>query len=156
MAINPNTDFTPGAIFTAGQADRFPRGIMAFRNRTANTGVIAAGVDTVTITAISFTAEAGRYYRITYYEPQLTFGAGHTYTDMAIRNGTTAAGTLLALGAPNGTTTVRNSDSVIAVATFSAGTVNVVATMTPNGGTVNGTAGATFPAFLIVEDIGPS
>ena len=31
MAINPNTDFTTGAILTAAQQNRFPRGITGIR-----------------------------------------------------------------------------------------------------------------------------
>jgi hypothetical protein len=129
---------------------------MAFRNRTSNFGAIAAAVDTVTIAAINFTAVANRYYRITYFEPQFVFGAGHTYTDMAIRNGTTAAGTLMNLIAAPGTSTVRFGGAVIWTGTFSAGSTNIVATCTPNGGTANPNAGVTFPAFLVVEDIGPA
>ena len=156
MAINPNTDFTAGAILTAAQQNRFPRGVMAFASRASNFGVIAAGVDTVTIAAVNFTAVANRYYRITYFEPQFVFGAGHTYTDMAIRNGTTAAGTLMSLIAAPGTSTVRFGGAVIWTGTFSAGSTNIVATCTPNGGTVNPNAGVAFPAFLVVEDIGPA
>jgi hypothetical protein len=30
MAINPNTQFSSGAVFTADEANRFPRGIMGY------------------------------------------------------------------------------------------------------------------------------
>ena len=155
MAINPNTDFTAGAILTAAQQNRFPRGIMAFRTRTSNTGAIAS--DTVTIAAISFTAVANRYYKITYYEPQ-SIGAGSiTYADLLIRQGTTIAGTLLAIGLVSPTATIRDANAAYYVGTFSAGTVDIVASVAPNGGgTVNCNAGPTFPAFLMVEDIGPA
>jgi len=156
MAINPNTNFTAGAILTADQQNRFPRGVMTFGERTANTGVISAGVETVSITAISFTAVANRYYRITYYDGQFIFGAGHTFTDAVIRQGTGTAGTLIAIGAAGGTATVRGYANVSTTRTFSAGTVDIVATLKPNGGTVNASAGANFPAFLLVEDIGPA
>ena len=155
MAINPNTDFTTGAVYTADQANRFPRGVMAFRNRTSNTGALA--VETVTITAISFTAVANRYYKITYLEPQ-GIGAGTlTFADMVIRQGTTTAGTGLALSTLAPTATVREGNTVEYIGTFTAGTVNIVATVGPNGGgTINCSAGATYPAFLLVEDIGPA
>jgi len=153
MAITANTDFVSGAILTAQQQNNFPRGIMAKGTRTANTGVLST--QTVSISAITFTAVANRNYRITYYEPQ-GIGAGTlTYTDMNILEGTTTAGTLLTLGILSATPTLRASGIIQFVGTFTAGAHNIVATLGPNGGgTINGSAGATFPAFLIVEDIG--
>ena len=156
MAISPNVDFVAGAILTATQQNQFPRGVMAFGTRTANTGGLTAGTTTISIPAITFTAVADRYYRISYYEPQYVFGAGHTQTDAAIRQGTLASDPLISLGSFGGSTTVRNYSNVQVVKTFTAGSVSVVATLSPAGGTVNGTAGATFPAFLLVEDIGPA
>jgi len=51
MAINPNTDFTSGAVLTAAQQNRFPRGVMALATSstsyvltttlTATTGMVA-------------------------------------------------------------------------------------------------------------------
>jgi hypothetical protein len=155
MAINPNTDFTAGQVLTADQTNRFPRGIMAFRNRTSNTGALAA--ETVTIAAVTFTAVANRYYKITYYEPQTIGGGSITYADLLIRQGTTTAGTLLALGLVSPTATIRDASAAYYIGTFAAGAVNIVASVSPNGGgTVNCNAGATFPAFLMVEDIGPA
>ena len=155
MPINPNTDFTAGAVLTAAQQNRFGRGIMAFRNRTTNTAALSA--DTVTIAAISFTAVANRYYKISYYEPQAIGAGALTYCDVTIRQGTTVGGTLLTLGALSPSATVRDSALVEYVGTFTAGSVNIVASVAPNGGgTVTLTSGATFPAFLMVEDIGPA
>jgi hypothetical protein len=155
MAISPNTNFSVGQVLTSTQANQWPRGIMAFGTRTSNTGALA--VETVTITAISFTAVANRYYKITYFEPQ-SIGAGTlTFADMAIKQGTTTAGTLLNLATLSPSATVRQGNSCECITTFSSGTVNIVATVGPNGGgTINCTAGATFPAFLIVEDLGPA
>jgi hypothetical protein len=155
MAISPNVDFVAGAILTATQQNQFPRGIMAFRNRTSNTGALAT--ETVTISSISFTAVANRYYKITYFEPQ-GIGAGTlTFADMVIRQGTTIAGTGLALSTLAPTATIREGNTVEYIGTFTAGAVNIVATVGPNGGgTINCSAGATFPAFLLVEDIGPA
>jgi hypothetical protein len=155
MAINPNTNFTVGQIATSDQMNRFPRGVMAFGTRTTNTGALA--VETVTITAVSFTAVANRYYKIIYFEPQ-GIGAGTlTYADMTIKQGTTTAGSLLNLATLSPSATVRQGNSCEVVTTFSAGTINIVATVGPNGGgTINCTSGPTYPAFLLVEDIGPS
>jgi hypothetical protein len=58
---NPNTTFTSGAVYTADQANRFPRGVMAITTSTSNTisGGYLTGLNT------SFTAVANRLYRIT-------------------------------------------------------------------------------------------
>lgn len=152
MAITNNTDFSAGAILTAQQQNNFPRGVMAIGTRTAATGVLA--VDTVTISAITFTAVANRNYRISYYEPQGIGAVGTTFSDVRIRSGTTTAGTLLTLGVNNATNTQRASSMVQGVFTFTAGAQNIVATAGPNAGTINFSAGATFPAFLMVEDLG--
>jgi hypothetical protein len=155
MAITNNTDFVSGAILTAQQQNNFPRGIMAIRKRDTNTAALAAGTETVTIAAVNFTAVANRNYRITYYEPQMVFGAGHTHTNMLVRNGTTTAGTLLQVyGATGTTTTTRGAGHLSLVTTFSAGSTNIVATADVVGGTNTLNANSTFPAFLMVEDIG--
>ena len=48
MAINPNTDFTAGAVLTAAQQNRFPRGVVAltFDTATANFGAEAVNIIT--------------------------------------------------------------------------------------------------------------
>jgi hypothetical protein len=35
MAVNPNTQFSSGAVYTADEANRFPRGVMGAVYRTA-------------------------------------------------------------------------------------------------------------------------
>ena len=66
MAVNPNTDFTTGAVFTADQANRFPRGVMAYViNTTTNPTVTTSAAD-VTGMSVTFTAVANRLYRITF------------------------------------------------------------------------------------------
>lgn len=68
MAINPNTDFTTGAILTAAQQNRFPRGVMgtqtlttAFATTAPNTTAQDSGM------TLTFTEQSGRIYRITAY-----------------------------------------------------------------------------------------
>jgi hypothetical protein len=74
MAVNPNTQFSSGAVYTADEANRFPRGVMAFGTSTATT--TPGAVESTQITASAFTAVANRYYRITYYEHE---NAGNTH-----------------------------------------------------------------------------
>ena len=65
MAINPNTNFTTGAVFTADQANRFPRGVMAYVKRTAGSVTFGALQDLTGMT-VTFTAVTGRVYRATW------------------------------------------------------------------------------------------
>ena len=75
MTISPNTQFSSGAVYTADQANRFPRGIMALATSTTSDSSVTA--EEVELGAISFTAVASRYYKITYFEPDIGIsGAG--------------------------------------------------------------------------------
>jgi hypothetical protein len=48
MAINPNTQFSSGAVFTADQANRFPRGIMLMKTLAIVAGLAIALMFVVT------------------------------------------------------------------------------------------------------------
>jgi hypothetical protein len=156
MAINPNTDFSPGDVFTAGQADRFPRGIMSFATRTTNTGTFF--VESVLVTLPSFTAAADRYYRVTGFLPfQETTGAGNQGNFQArIRLGTTTAGTELQRYYDN---TFGNSDDfsmhIVWVGTLTAGATQMVLTFQSSANCVV-SGSATNPMQFWIEDIGPA
>ena len=157
MAINPNTQFSSGAVYTADQANRFPRGIMALATSTTSDASVTA--EEVELGAISFTAVANRYYKITYYEPDIGIsGAGANTLQMRIRNGTTTAGTLLQIAyqwIPS--SSVDTAGQVVWFGTFAATTQNIVATA-QNAGAVTFTfnRGTGKAAWLVVEDIGPA
>jgi hypothetical protein len=148
---NPNTAFSSGAILTADQQNRFPRGVMAYNTATASDTTITA--EEVQITGSSFTAVAGRYYKVTYFEPNPTGGTG--YFGFRIRQ-TNLAGTQLNLAYQTAGTGIERQSHIIWVGTFSAGTVNVVATATQTAGTGTLARSATTVAYLLVEDIGPT
>jgi len=156
MAINPNTDFSTGAVLTAAQQNRFPRGIMAYAQNTSNATVTTT--ETVLLTATTFTAVANRYYKITYHESAATTPAGATnYLLSGIRI-TNATGTKL-MGAQlqnSGASQVANTLDTVWVGTLSAGSTVIVATGAVNSGSVTWYRGAEFPAFIVVEDIGPA
>jgi hypothetical protein len=67
VAINPNTAFTAGQVFTADQANRFPRGIMGYATRATNFSITSTEADVGL--SVTFTAEAGRYYKYTVFIP---------------------------------------------------------------------------------------
>ena len=156
MAINPNTDFTSGAILTAAQQNRFPRGIMQLATSTTAPANVTA-TEVVQLTA-TFTAVASRYYKITYYEPDIGLsGAGAVTVSMRIRSGTTIAGTQLQIGYQYiASSSVDQQGQVIYYGTFTAGAQSVVGTLQASA--VNAIIGrsAGKAAWLTVEDIGPS
>ena len=151
MAINPNTDFSSGAVLTASQQNRFPRGVMALNQSTTSDSTITA--EEVQITGSSFTAVANRYYKITYFEPNAIGGTG--YFAFRIRQ-TNLAGTTLNISYNVAGTGIDRQMTMIWVGTFSAGTVNVVATAQQTAGTGTLSRSATVVAYLLVEDIGPA
>jgi len=153
MAINPNTDFSSGAILTAAQQNRFPRGVMAYNEVTASDATITS--EEVQITGSNFTAVANRYYRITYFEPTLLGSVAGTF-QQRIRL-TNLTGTLQQQS--NVTMVVignAGAGTCSTVVTLTAGTQNVVGTLQASAGTGNATRSATSKAWLLVEDIGPA
>lgn len=148
MAINPNTNFSPGQVFTAGQADRFPRGVMAYGQSTTD---VTFGGETTIITLSAFTAVANRYYRITFFQPSMdNLAAG--YAVMKIKNGATVLNSCNAQQYNAGT---GYEGICVAVATFTASSITLTGTLTSTTtGSTNNTA--TQYGFLLVEDIGPA
>ena len=151
MAINPNTDFSSGAVLTAAQQNRFPRGVMALtKSLTSDTSITA---EEVQITGASFTAVADRYYKITYFEPNLVSGTG--YFTFQIRK-TNISGTLVQQWyLQSGTSQDRFAHGVW-IGTLTAGSQNFVATAQMSAGTGTLSRGTNREAYLLVEDIGPA
>jgi hypothetical protein len=150
MAINPNTDFSAGAVLLASQMNRFPRGVMAYN---AVTSASAVTTEAVQITSSSFTAVANRYYSVTYYEPELPFSTATT-ASMRLRV-TNISGTVLQLTRVTAASTFAEFGLCQAITTFSAGATVVVATL-QYGASNTPVRGATQPSFLLIEDIGPA
>jgi len=149
VAINPNTAFTAGQVFTADQANRFPRGVMAYATKTANQSINTTFAD-ITSLSVTFTAEAGRYYRYTVFfasadgdaniaNIRVTDGSGNNKYQIAIdQDGPAQFGFII----------------LTYVSTESAGSVTrkVQGKTSPGGGVL--AADATNVAYLLVEDIG--
>jgi membrane-associated protease RseP (regulator of RpoE activity) len=159
MAINPNTDFVAGAILTASQQNRFPRGVVAYTAST--TAPTAVGpTEAVILTGGSFTAVANRYYRVTYFEPQSYTASGSPALLTTAFRLTNLAGAVqrYSIKSQAGVNTQDNYVTMTAVLTFSAGATNLVVTGKSStiGSTIGYVRDATSVAFLLVEDIGPS
>lgn len=149
MAINPNTAFTAGQILTADQQNRFPRGVMSYNTRTTSqTGVTT---EVITITGSSFTAAAGRLYKVTYFEPDL-YNGGTDDIILRIRK-TNISGAIVQTAYFTNGTAIDRAGSLVAITTFSAGTANLVATIQCAQAAAAG-RGTDYAAYLIVEDIG--
>ena len=159
MAINPNTDFSSGAVFTADQANRFPRGVMALATSTTSytltaTETIATGM------SVTFTPVLNRYYRITYFEPQAQSATFAANTQLTLRL-SSAVGTVLqntifsnesnALD-QSGMTCIRTLTFASAVSTVVVGTAKSSLTT----GAPQLIRDSTRQAQLLVEDIGPA
>lgn len=146
---NPNTAFSSGAVYTADQANRFPRGVMAYAERTsgftATTTIADVGV------SVTFTAVASRYYRISFFgigQKETTAGtttlalttSANTQIQAAI--GYNLAGTQLPLGA-----------FVLVNPGAGSVTYKLRALSSINTSTIQGAS--TNPIVLVVEDVGP-
>ena len=154
MAITPNDNFTAGQVLTATECNQFPRGIMQYVQAVANDASIT--IEEIELTAPAFTAVAGRYYRFTYFEPQiatpatagafitarirLTNLAGNQYQNSFMQNAPATS--------VNGTMTVQW------VGTLTAGSTVIVATLQCSSGAAFATRSANAPAFLLIEDLG--
>ena len=152
MAINPNVDFVAGAILTASQQNRFPRGVMAVGNKTA----VQNGITTETeiVSSGTFTAVANRYYRITFTSYNNFKG---TTGDVIWRiRKTNTAGAQLTQTNRTIIGSTQAGASIIVVTTLTAGAQNVIGSITVSTGNIASEPNASQPAQIIVEDIGPA
>ena len=78
MAVNPNTDFTAGAVLTAAQQNRFPRGVMGDASTTSLYNLTGTLADVPGL-SFTFTAVADRLYRFAFYCGATENAAAGTY-----------------------------------------------------------------------------
>ena len=160
MAINPNTQFSSGAVYTADQANRFPRGVMArATSQTSYTLTTNGSAAIATGMTVTFTAVANRYYQITYYEPQAqtptVLGNAQSFLKLSTFSGTVIGNAVLV-----NETAVTDQSALIIIktSTFTAGSVTLVGTgsVSATNGTPLFVRDSTREALLLVEDIGPA
>ena len=156
MAISPNDDFVVGQILTATECNQFPRGIVAFAQSTTSDTTITA--EEIQLTASTFTAVANRYYRITYYEPQVTTPATAGVSVTSRIRLTNLAGTQYQSGIMQNApaTAVAFGINTVWVGTLTAGSTVIVASLACSSGTATATRSATQPGQITIEDIGPA
>ena len=153
MAISPNTDFTSGQILTATQQNQFPRGIMAFNTNTSSSAGITS--EALQITSTSFTAVANRYYRITYFEPDVSVNVPTVDYVFARIRLTNISGAIQQSGTAE-ISAQRSAVEISLIKTFSAGTVTICGTLTAATGTIVSNRGADKVSYISVEDVGPA
>ena len=132
-----------------------PWGLVVYNEVTADDLTITT--EEVQITGSSFTAVANRYYKVTYYEPNLASVTATSFVNVRLRltniSGTQKQNAVIQLP----TSGVSNAFvNLQFVGTLTAGATNFVATAQSNVGTAANDRSASAPAFLLVEDIGPA
>ena len=151
MATSPNDNFLAGQVLTAQECNNFPRGVItAITPLTSSPATFTT--EATQITAPAFTAVANRYYKLTYFEPNLIGSVLSTAT-LKIKNGATVLqqgnATLNLVGG-------AQAGQVVCITTFSAVSITLTATLTAGTGTGTATRSATSFAFLSIEDLGPA
>lgn len=142
---NPNTNFSAGAVYTAAQANRFPRGVMALTTSTSN--VIAFGL--LSGLSTTFTAVANRLYKISL----------HIVTSSATPTSRLIVGFTGNSTRPiDYTVAVNNFENLegFGVQTYAAGSQTINVTWALVSGAIAPAAGGGNPHQLVIEDLGPS
>jgi hypothetical protein len=121
-------------------------------NVTADQNGITTVVD-LTSLSVAFTAVNGRRYKTTLSGRVLQNTASATTNEMYITDGSNVQvqASTLSLGAA-----IFAQHMVVAIETITAGAVTRKGRLATNAGTVNLDVAANQPAFIVVEDIGPS
>lgn len=152
MAINPNTTFTAGAILTAAEMNRLPRGIMARVARTAG-NITATTVPSDTGVSVTFTAAADRHYKFTIlcFAQKLT---SESWTFLSLTdNSNNAQGGVIQTAPVN---EFANLSFSLVIPAISAGSVTYKLRAQTGLGTATLLASGNDPLMLIVEDVGPA
>ena len=154
----PNNDFTAGQVLTASEMNSLPRGVMAYAVSTTNY-TLTTTTTIATDMTVTWTAVAGRYYRISYYEPLVeTSTVSGSSTNLSLRPNN-AAGTLNQQGQLTTVAAVKNTGSlnisVIYNSTAGSKTFVGCAVTTSTTGTPILGRSVFNPSYLLVEDIGP-
>jgi hypothetical protein len=154
MAISPNTTFFTGYTLTATQLNAFPRGVMGYINRTTTDSSITTQ-ETQLIYPGIIMSDPNRYYRITYYEPQITTPAtSGVFVTARIRNFSSIM--TFSIVQNQAALATNYSMTTTWVGQFTIGAESIDASLQCSSGTATATRSATAPAYLLVEDLGPA
>lgn len=154
--------FVAGDVLGAADMNGLPAGVVAYAERTSNQTSISTVTDLTSLT-VTFTAVAGRRYRVTSHTSWYASVAS-TSAIVTLYNSTAAAQlqwsgcvTGDAAGGSNNNQTSTNLLSWSGTLAAGSTTLKLQARIgDDDSGTLTLRAGATYPAFILVEDIGPS
>lgn len=154
MAVNPNTTFTAGAVLTAAQQNRFPRGVMGYVSRTAGDVTLStSAVTDLTGMTTTFTAVANRAYKVT-FQALFKKETNNGYPDLYITDGANNIKTnVFQHITPN---TFASIVMVCVIPDFTAGSQTVKVRGFSSSVNTIMLANSLQVATLIVEDMGPS
>ena len=149
MAINPNTDFTAGAILTAAQQNSFPRGVMGLSLRSTNFAPTSSASD---FGSITFTAEADRYYKYSLFVPGADADAARLLTIELVNASNVSVNTYTqTLTGPG----ILDVVAFTTVRTETAGSLTRKIRMSTSAGNASMCSVSSIGVF-VVEDLGPA
>lgn len=150
--MSTSRTFVAGAVLTAAQVNDISQGTLGYAQAVANQTTITTVVD-VTSCTTTVTVVAGRRVRIT---GELIAGStvGTDIGRMSIKEGATLlqfCDAPLSIGGGSGNKFIAN---VILQPSAAAHTYKLTMERTVGTGSITVVAGATFPAYIHVEDVG--
>ena len=138
-----------GDVLTATNFNLLPRGIVGVATKTAAQTGISSTVDITSLT-LTWTATSTRYYRTTVFcIAQQNTSAGNAQIILTDGSGNTKSKSLYLQAAADYWTS-----TVVAVETGLSGSVTRKVQANTSAGTMSIYADATYPALILVEDIG--
>ena len=152
MAVNPNTDFSAGAILTASQQNRFPRGVMGYVVYNSGNISVGTGIADVTGASVTFTAVANRAYKVT-FSANVNKGVTGGYFNWFITNGANVSQSDGFMDIVIGKTIMFTTNYL--VTGLAAGTQTLKMRALTDTGSCTIYASGTNKYTFIVEDIGP-
>jgi hypothetical protein len=156
MAINPNTTFTAGAVLTADEANRFPRGVMGAVYRTAGDLTVTTTLADLTGMTVTFTAEASRTYKATWTVTGSKDTANGWVGAFLANSSNTIFGAVYQTGFIVSSAGYVNLSGITYFSNLAATsqTLKLRAQAESNSATI--LASGTNPCVLMIEDCGPS
>lgn len=152
IAGNTSFTFTPYP-FRSIDANRFPRGTLVYSTKTTTSALQTSTTAEFTVT---WTAESSRVYLLTYYEPDVkhTTFSGPVNTDQTIRVDN-AAGAQVQL-TRHSAIGIRTRMLCMELLTGLSGSVTYAGCLltASTTGSPNANRDVTYPAYMMVEDIG--
>lgn len=149
-------DATEGPEFYNGTSWRKPWnlqwGVMGTATGTTSQSGITTATDLTTLT-VTFTAVTGRRYRTSVYVPSATQSTNAATVALIIADG---SNTQIQASTEKFNIGDFHSLSASVVETISAGSVTRKGRLAASAASIGTTLGATAPAYIIVEDVGPS